>query len=177
LKLHKKLVIITLINNLTLDIIFNLYTENKMLLKISSPSKIIYEWKIKQITLPTEWWMITILPNHNPLVTALKPGIINIVPTQKPTSSEFLFSKNSIPLSVSKGMVFVDGKIVRIVTAVATTNPKDSQKKLKTMKENLEWQIKLLKKKWSIEEIEKSLIQLEKINADIKLERIKHISN
>jgi len=147
-----------------------------MLLKISSPSKVIYEWEVKQITIPTESGIITILPNHIPLVTALKPWIISLVPEKKPTSSEYLFSKNNISISVSKWMVFVDWKIIRIVTAVATTNLEDSEKKLHEMKKNLEEEIKLLKKKGSIEEIEKSLIKLEKINADIKLERIKNIS-
>jgi len=146
-----------------------------MLLKISSPSKSIYEGKIKQITLPTESGIITILPNHIPLVTSLKPGIINITPEKAP-EWEFVFSKNIISLSVSKGMVFVDGKVIRIVTAVATTSPAESQDKLNKMKSELENEIKLLKKKWSIEEIEKSLIQLEKINADIKLEKIKNLA-
>lgn len=143
-----------------------------MKLKISSPSKVIYEWEIKQISLPTESGIITILPNHTPLVTALKPGIVKISPEKTP-SGEFIFSENTISLSVSKGMAFVDGKIVRIVTAVATTSPEESADTLKQMKEDLEDQIKLLKKKWSIEDIEKSLIKLEKINADIKLERMK----
>jgi len=148
-----------------------------MLLKISSPSKVIYEGKIKQISLPTESGMITILPNHMPLVTVLKPGIVKITPEETPNkNSDFIFSENSISLSVSKGMVFVDGKIIRIVTAVATTSPEESEDTLKKMKEELEEKIKLLKKKGSIEEIEKSLINLEKINADIKLEKMKHIA-
>ncbi|NOZ45078.1 MAG: hypothetical protein GXP45_08305 [bacterium] len=33
-----------------------------MKLKISSPSKVIYEGQIKQITLPTESGLITVLP-------------------------------------------------------------------------------------------------------------------
>ncbi len=146
-----------------------------MKLKISSPSKIIYEWDIKQISLPTESGTITILPNHTPLVTALKPGIVKIMPENAP-SGEFIFSENAISLSVSKGMAFVDGKVVRIVTAVATTSPEESADTLQKMKEETEAQIKLLKQKGSIEDIEKSLIKLEKINADIKLEQIKKVS-
>lgn len=145
-----------------------------MKLKISSPSKVIYEGDIKQISLPTESGTITVLPSHMPLVTALKPGIVKIIPEKAPTG-EFIFSENAISLSVSKGMAFIDGKMVRIVTAVATTSPEESEDTLKKMKEDLEEQIKLLKKKGSIEEIEKSLIKLEKINADIKLEKMKQI--
>lgn len=145
-----------------------------MQLKISSPAKSIYEGDIKQVSLPTESWEITVLPSHTPLVTALKPGLIKIVPTKAPTG-EFIFSENVISISVGKGMAFVDGKMVRVVTATATTTP-DSEDQLKKMKEDLEEQIKQLKRKGSIEEIEKSLVKLEKINADIRLEKLKKLS-
>ena len=144
-----------------------------MKLKISSPAKTIFEWAIKQITLPTEIGDVTILPWHTPMVTALKPWIIKIVPTDQVSKSEFIFTKNTISLSVSKWMAFVDGKIVRIVTAVATTSLTESEKDLEDKKIKLEDDIKLLRKQWSIEDIEKSLMLLEKINADIRLKKIK----
>jgi len=144
-----------------------------MKLKISSPAKTIFEWEIKQITLPTEIGDVTVLPGHAPMVTALKPWIIKVIPTNQVSTSEFIFSKNTISLSVSKGMAFVDGKIVRVVTAVATTSLSESEKDLETKKNKLEDDIKQLRKKWSLEDIEKSLIQLEKINADIRLRKLK----
>lgn len=144
-----------------------------MKLKISSPEKVVYEWEVKQVSIPTETGIITVLPNHIPMVTALKPWIIKIVPTQD-ASKEFVFSENSIQISVWKWMVFVDGKTMRIVTAVATTSP-ESEDILSKMKLDLEDKIKELKKKWSIEEIEKSIIKLEKINADMKLQRLKMV--
>ncbi|HRX63721.1 MAG TPA: ATP synthase F1 subunit epsilon [Candidatus Absconditabacterales bacterium] len=144
-----------------------------MKLKISSPTKTIFEGEIKQITLPTEIGEVSILPGHAPMVTALKPGIIKIIPEKQVSTSEFIFSKNTISLSVSKGMAFVDGKIVRVVTAIATTGLSESAKDLEDRKSKLEEEIKQLKKQGSIEEIEKSLIQLEKINADIKLKKLK----
>ena len=144
-----------------------------MKLKISSPEKVVYEWDVKQVSLPTETGMITVLPNHIPMVTSLKPWVIKIVPTESP-SWDFIFSENSIQISVGKWMVFVDWKVIRIVTAVATTSP-DSEEVLEKMKVDLEENIKELKKKWSIEEIEKSIIKLEKINADMKLQRLKKV--
>ncbi len=144
-----------------------------MKLKISSPTKTIFEWEIKQITLPTEIGEVSILPWHAPMVTALKPWIIKIIPEKQVSTSEFIFSKNTISLSVSKWMAFVDGKIVRVVTAIATTWLSESAKDLEDRKSKLEEEIKQLKKQGSIEEIEKSLIQLEKINADIKLKKLK----
>ncbi len=143
-----------------------------MKLKISSTAKTIFEWEIKQITLPTEIGDVTILPGHAPMVTALKPWIIKIVPKNQVSTSEFIFTKNTISLSTSKWMAFVDGKIVRVVTAIATTVLVESEKDLEDKKLKLEEDIKQLRKKWSIENIEKSLILLEKLNADIRLKKI-----
>jgi len=143
-----------------------------MHLKISSPEKVIFDGEVKQVSLPTENGMITILPNHTPLVTSLKPGLIKLIPVEQP-QGDFVFSDNIISLSVSKGMAFVDGKMIRVVTATATTSPSESVKTLEQMKMKLESSIKQLKQKGSIEEIEKSLVKLEKLNADIALSKIK----
>ena len=79
---------------------------------------------------------------------------------------------NEMYISTSKGMVFIDGKIVRIVSAEATLAPEESESTLLQNKKTLEEKIKRLKTEWSIEEIEKALIRLEKINADIELKRM-----
>jgi F-type H+-transporting ATPase subunit epsilon len=73
-----------------------------MKLKISSTAKTIFEGTIKQITLPTEIGDVTVLPGHAPMVTALKPGIIKIIPRKQVSTSEFIFTKNTISLSISK---------------------------------------------------------------------------
>lgn len=75
-------------------------------------------------------------------------------------------------VSTSKGMVFIDGKIVRIVSAEATLAPEQSESELLQNKRILEDKIKRLKTEWSIEEIEKALIKLEKTNADIELKKM-----
>lgn len=142
-----------------------------MKLKISTPEKTIYEWEVRQITLPTENWEITINSSSSPLVSSLKPGIVKIIPEEP--ISWFIYFKNEISISTDKGMAFVDGKIIRIVVSSATTLPNQSLEALNKIKSDLETKIQELKKKGSIEEIEKSLIKLEKIKADIKLEEIK----
>lgn len=68
-------------------------------------------------------------------------------------------------------MAFVDGKIVRIVCAEATINPQESSQELDHIRGELEKKIKQLKNEGSIEEIEKTLMKLEKVNADIKLKK------
>jgi len=50
----------------------------KIKFKIVTPEKVVLEDEIDQITLPTKMGEITILPNHIPLVSSLKPGEILI---------------------------------------------------------------------------------------------------
>ncbi|HMT01045.1 MAG TPA: F0F1 ATP synthase subunit epsilon [Candidatus Absconditabacterales bacterium] len=145
--------------------------------KISSPENIFFEGKIKQITLPTEQGEISFLPGQNPIVTVLKPGIVKISPeeTQKNNhlqNNNFLHEKGKILISVGKGMIFIDGQNIMVLTSAVTTSPKESEEKLKEMKNQLEIKVNDLKKKGSIEDIEKSMITLEKINADMRLLKI-----
>lgn len=130
-----------------------------MQLKITSPDKLIYEWEIEEIFLPTELGELKVTHNNTPMVTALKPGITRIITVKK-----------EISISTWKWMVFVDWKIVRIAVSTATerwTNKNNLQKE----KEKLELQLKKLSINWSIEDIEKIQNQLSKINADIKLNK------
>lgn len=142
-----------------------------MKLKISTPEKTIYEWEIRQIVLPTESWEVTITSSSSPFVSSLRPGIVRIIPEEP--ISWFIYFKNEISISTDKWMAFVDGKMIRIVVSSATTLPNQSLESLNKIKSDLENKIQQLKKNGSIEEIEKSLIKLEKIKADIKLEEMK----
>ncbi len=47
-----------------------------ILLKIVTPERILFEDKVNQVSVSTALGQITILPNHIPLVSALKPGEI-----------------------------------------------------------------------------------------------------
>ena len=143
-----------------------------MRLKISTPTQAVYQGEVKSISLPTDSGNIKITDTNAPMVTSLKPGIISIVPFESTLPSGYIFSKNEILISISKWMAFVDGKIVRIVTSSATTIPSESLESLKRKKEALENEIRMLKSRWSIEQIESKMVTLEKINADIRLEAI-----
>ena len=67
---------------------------SKIKLKIATPERVVLEDEIDQITLPTLNGEITVLPNHLPIVTSLKPG-------------EILAKKegNDLPLATSGGFV------------------------------------------------------------------------
>jgi F-type H+-transporting ATPase subunit epsilon len=64
--------------------------------KIITPEKVVYQDEISEITIPTEYGEITILPNHTPLVTLAVTGEIRI-------RKENI--KDLIPLSISSGVV------------------------------------------------------------------------
>lgn len=128
-----------------------------MQLRISSPDSVIFEWEIQEIILPTEMGELKVLPWNNPMVTAIKPGIVT-----------FLSGTKKMSLSIWKWMVFVDGKIVRIATSSATMWDIDKTA-LKKKKNELEAELKKLTLNWSLEDIERIQTQLAKINADLKL--------
>lgn len=107
------------------------------------------------------------MDGHAPMVTSVKPGIIKLWPMEN-----HIKVGDEMFVSTSKGMVFIDGKIVRIVSAEATLAPEQSESELLQNKRILEDKIKRLKTEWSIEEIEKALIKLEKTNADIELKKM-----
>lgn len=138
-----------------------------MKLKISTPSKVIFQGDIQKISLPTENGNLKVMAGNAPMVTTIKPGIIKVWPMEN-----HIKVGPEMYISTSKGMVFIDGKIVRIVSTEATTRPEESESNLLQNRKTLEDKIKRLKSEWSIEEIEKNMIRLEKINADLELKKM-----
>jgi F0F1-type ATP synthase epsilon subunit len=74
------------------------------------------------------------------MVTTIKPGIIKIWPMENHVKVG-----NEMYISTSKGMVFIDGKIVRIVSSEATLAPEESTNTLLDNKKTLEEKIRRLK--------------------------------
>lgn len=139
-----------------------------MRLKLSTPDRVVYQGEIKGVTLPTENGSLNITDNHIPMVSSIQPGILKIIPFDW-NHTGYVLSKNEILISVEKGMAFVDGKVIRIVTSSATTIPQESKANLEENKKTLEEHIRKLRAQGSIEEIERYLTKLQKINADISL--------
>ena len=110
-----------------------------MKLKISTPAQVIYQGDIEKISLPTEDGTITVSAGHVPMVTSVKPGIITV------WLADYSKPNQQLLVSTSKGMAFVDGKIVRIVSAEATINPVENTEKLNQIKHDLEHKIAVLK--------------------------------
>ncbi|MFA5872001.1 MAG: F0F1 ATP synthase subunit epsilon [Parcubacteria group bacterium] len=82
--------------------------ENKIKFKIVTPERTVFENEIDQATLPTQDGEITILPNHIPLISALKPGDLMI----KKDGEE-------IDLAVSGGIVEVQNNEITILADTA----------------------------------------------------------
>jgi len=54
--------------------------EKKVIkLKIATQEKLVSEKEIEQITIPTESGVITVLPNHIPLISTLRSGILEVI--------------------------------------------------------------------------------------------------
>jgi len=74
----------------------------KIKFKIVTPERIVYEDEIDQITLPTKVGEITILPNHIPLVSSLRPGEVLIKK-----------DKHEVPMAISGGFAeFNDNQLI-----------------------------------------------------------------
>jgi len=135
-----------------------------MKLKISTPVEVLFDGEVSRVELPTENGTIAIESGHVPMVISIKPGLISIR-----TEQIYMQPDRKSCISTSKGMAFVDGKIIRIVSADATLNPNEDTDTLLAIRQDLEHKIALLKTEGSIEEIEKAMVKLEKINADLEL--------
>ena len=144
-----------------------------MYLKLSSPDRTIFDWEIYQIILPTEIWDVIIKPWQNPMVTALRPGIITISPKDQIDNQNFINSEIWLSISISKWMVFVNNDIVKVITTISQEIKDNDWKSLKSKKAELEKKVRKLRQSWSIEEIEEALTELEKVNADIKLKTLR----
>jgi F-type H+-transporting ATPase subunit epsilon len=81
---------------------------SKIKFKIVTPERTVFENEIDQATLPTQDGEITVLPNHIPLISALKPGDLMI----KKDGEE-------IDLAVSGGIVEVQNNEITILADTA----------------------------------------------------------
>jgi len=146
-----------------------------MLLKIASPEKRIYEGRVEKVTIPTEAWEITILPHHQPLSSVIKPWLLRLKPEQLDESEGYIISQGEIAISLSKGVLFVDGENIIITTAAATTSPEESAEVLEQMKQDMQAQLEKIRVEGSVEDLEKAMINLQKITADLRLVKLKNV--
>ncbi len=148
-----------------------------MHLKIASPEHPIYAGEIRQITIPTESGEITVLPGHQPLTSVVKAWLVAITPVKMPEDQDKLTIDNGqIVVSVSKGLLLVDGENIIVTTSAASTNIQSSAEVLEQMKKDLQAQLDKITVEWNMEEFEKAMINFDKITADLRLAKLKRIN-
>jgi len=79
-----------------------------MELKIITPEKILYQEMVDSVSFQTMEGEITILPNHIPLISAIKPGELRIK-----------IGKNTEHFSITRGVAEIDGKNIMVLTDAA----------------------------------------------------------
>ncbi len=127
-------------------------------LKIITPERVVYEDEITEVTLPTTTGEITILADHEPLVTLLKPGELVI---RK--------ERELIHLAVSTGLV--EMRTANELLILADTAEHAEELELEKIKEAQARAEELLKNKHNMEDVEFAQAQaaLERELARIKV--------
>ncbi len=147
-----------------------------MYLKITTPQEVLFEWNINKVSIPTENWTITILPNHMPLVSIVVPWIITVWSDNLPKENKrfaYLFEWKWLALSISKWFVYIDWQNINIVSTEVTNTTDKTTEELVHAKQLIQQDIDKLREQWAIEEVEKKLIELKKIDADLQLQEMK----
>jgi len=142
-----------------------------MYLKIISTNWILYQWETTEVVLPIKDWEIWILPNHEIYAWVIKWWICKFKTPKKWNNQDFIKDWEYNIISMWDGAVYTDGKNISIAVSDANSNIEKSREELEKMKENLEKEIEKIKLKWSLEEIEKTLFKINKLNADIELKK------
>ena len=146
-----------------------------MKLKIAAPGGVWYEWEISKITLPTQTGEITVLPGHQPLSSVLKPGIVSFVPQGSLGEWDYIVVDGKVQLSVSRWLVLVDGSSVVITTSAATMSPAESAEVLQQMKTDMTTELEKIRADGNADDIEKALENMAKVEADLRLVKLKNI--
>lgn len=135
-------------------------------LKIVSTDWILYKWKALEVVVPTKDWEIWILPDHEVYVWVIKWWICKFKTEQ---TWNFIKDGEYNIISIWDGTVYTDWKKVDIVVSSANSTIEQSKEDLENMKKKLEKEIENIKLKWSLEDIEKALFKMQKIEADLRL--------
>jgi len=126
---------------------------------------------VNEVIVPVKDWEIWILPGHAMYSWVVKWWLCKFKTEQE--TENFLKDNEYNVVSIWDWVVYTDGKEVRIAVSEANATLDIDEEELQKMKERLEKEIEEIKAKWSIEEIEKALLAMNKIIADLELAKIK----
>lgn len=140
-----------------------------MRLKIVSSSGVLYSWDVDEVVVPTKEWEIWILPKHQAYAWVIKWWICKFKIAWK--EKDFIKSWEYSVVSIWDWAVYTDWELVSIAVSTANSSIEMSEKELKERKEKLAKDIEKIKAKWSMEDIEKAIFKMNKIEADLKLKK------
>lgn len=133
--------------------------SKKLLLKIITPKKIVFQDEVESVTAPSALGQITILYNHIPLFSLLKEGIVKI----RKESEEYYFS-------IGGGYLETTGKEVSLLVSRAYGQDELDEESIRKAKEEAE---KLLKESKTEKERYEAMAALRRSLIDLKVLRFK----
>jgi F-type H+-transporting ATPase subunit epsilon len=126
-------------------------------LEIVTPEKKVFDETVESVTVPTATGEAGILPNHAPLISALKPGILSYT------------NKGAVEkLAVAGGFVEVSGNQVSVMTDTAEAANEINVEQAKAERDAAERALAVLATA-SIEETEAERERLENANSRLQL--------
>ena len=93
-------------------------------LKIVTPDRVLLQETVEGVSIPTVEGEITILPEHLPIIAAMKPGELRI----KKEGKESFFA-------VTRGVVEVDGKLITVLVDAAERAEEIDEKRAEEAKD------------------------------------------
>lgn len=87
-----------------------------MLLRIISAEWELYKGEIEKVSVPTDQWVLWILPWHMNIVSPLILGDISYIPSVLPTSVLDSFADHRHTISISWWLMMIEDDIITIAT-------------------------------------------------------------
>jgi len=127
-------------------------------LKIVTPDRVLLQETVEGVSIPTVEGEITILPEHLPIIAAMKPGELRI----KKEGKESFFA-------VTRGVVEVDGKLITVLVDAAERAEDIDEKRAEEAKERA--RALMTEKRTDEESFTSASAELERALARIKIAR------
>jgi F0F1-type ATP synthase epsilon subunit len=85
-----------------------------MLLRIISAEWELYLGEVQKVGIPTNNWILWILPGHMNLVTPLISGLVTYLPLEAPSSLLDSFSDHTNTIEVGWGLAMIENDMITI---------------------------------------------------------------
>lgn len=128
-------------------------------LQIITPEKTVFDDEVDQVTLPTTNGLITVLPHHVGLVTAIEPGELSFKKHQKETL-----------MAAGYGFAQVGKDNVKVLVDLAAPEEELEEKAIETARQKAEEAMKQ-KHTMSEEEYATAAAELQKVLTQLKIKR------